>query len=591
MLTTGIDRRTLLSGAAAAAVLPILPAFAQPQDDPATRLRRLIEASDRARRALDPLGTSRDGIAADGPAFVDPLGEDYGARLRANAERDEAGLRTIDRNALGRVDRIAFDVFRYRTAQTLDLHRSGLFAAQQTAPLNPSFGFHVAFADHAATAGAQLTSPASQERFSAQLRGFATYLQSLERRLRQGMADGYVQPKVTVGTIIAQVDVMLALPVERSPLIAPASGVPEAQAAIWRRIVGDDIYPAYRRLRAFLAQTYLPAATDDPGRWAMKDGAALYAADLANHTTTAMSAEDIHAIGLTEVERIRADMERTRHDIGFAGDLAAFFDHIRTDPRFYYREPEALIRHFTAIEQKIWQGMPRLFSRRPRAPFEVRGLPAVGGQRGTGYYSAGPADGSGPGILYFNMDMLGTRPIPTLETLTLHEGIPGHHYQISLVQEDASLPPILRFGRSTAFSEGWGLYSESLGRELGLFADPYQWFGHLDMEMLRAVRLVVDTGLHALRWDRQRAIDYMLANASMAARDVAVEIDRYIAIPGQACAYKIGELKLQALRRAASARLGDRFDIRAFHDQVLETGAMPLAVLEAKITDWLRATA
>ena len=194
-----------------------------------------------------------------------------------------------------------------------------------------------------------------------------------------------------------------------------------------------------------------------------------------------------------------------------------------------------------------------------------------------------------PASCYFNMAMLNTRPIPTLETLQLHEGVPGHHYQISLVQEDDSLPDLLRFGQvpATAYSEGWGLYAESLGKELGMFTDPYQWFGHLDMEMLRAVRLVVDTGIHAMQWDRQRAIDYMLANTSMAPRDVGVEIDRYITNAGQACAYKVGELKLQELRRRATARLGSNFDIRRFHDQILDTGALPLDVLEAKIDRWL----
>jgi uncharacterized protein (DUF885 family) len=231
--------------------------------------------------------------------------------------------------------------------------------------------------------------------------------------------------------------------------------------------------------------------------------------------------------------------------------------------------------------------MPKLFARRPRAPFSVRALPAIGNQRGTGYYKPGPPDGVTPGVLFFNMAMLDTRPIPTLETLTLHEGIPGHHYQITLVLEDASLPPILRFGGLTAYSEGWGLYAESLGRELGLFTDPYQWFGHLDMEMLRAVRLVVDTGLHAFDWSRQRAIDYMLANTSMAPRDVQVEIDRYISQPAQACAYKTGELKIRELRERAARAQGGRFDLKAFHGQVLDTGALPLAVLEAKVDRWL----
>jgi len=214
----------------------------------------------------------------------------------------------------------------------------------------------------------------------------------------------------------------------------------------------------------------------------------------------------------------------------------------------------------------------------------------MGEARGTGYYSLGPPDGSAPGVLYFNMSMLSTRPIPTLETLTLHEGIPGHHFQGSLAQENTALPDILRFGGGfTAYIEGWGLYSESLGKELGLFTDPWQWFGHLDFEMLRAARLVVDTGLHARRWSRDQAIAYLADNTSMSARDIRVEIDRYIADPGQATAYKVGELKLRELRRRAESALGPRFDIRAFHDQVIMTGSMPLALLEARIEGWIAA--
>jgi uncharacterized protein (DUF885 family) len=291
------------------------------------------------------------------------------------------------------------------------------------------------------------------------------------------------------------------------------------------------------------------------------------------------------------VTRIRDAMERTRAQIGFSGTLREFFDHIRDDRQFYFTRPEDLLARFREIEARIWKRIPELFARRPRAPFEVRPLPVLGEQRGTGYYQTGPADGSGPGILFFNMSMLNTRPIPTLETLTLHEGIPGHHFQLSLAQEDVSLPPLLRFGASTAYHEGWGLYAESLGPELGMFEDPYQWFGHLDMEMLRAVRLVVDTGLHAQSWTRDRAIAYMLDNTSMAARDVTVEVDRYISEPGQACAYKLGELKIKELRRRAAQALGSRFDIRAFHGQVLDTGALPLDVLERKVDDWIAAPA
>jgi uncharacterized protein (DUF885 family) len=281
-------------------------------------------------------------------------------------------------------------------------------------------------------------------------------------------------------------------------------------------------------------------------------------------------------------------MEAVRGQVGFRGDLKALFEHVRTDPKFYCKTEAELLARFAEIEARIWKGIPGLFHNRPRAPFRVAGLPALGGQRGTGYYKPGPPDGVSPGTLFFNMAMLNTRPIPTLETLTLHEGIPGHHFQITLARENTSLPPLLRYGSTTAYSEGWGLYVESLGRELGMFTDPWQWFGHLDMEMLRAVRLVVDTGLHARGWTRDRAIAFMMDNTSMAPRDVAVEIDRYIAQPGQACAYKIGELTFARLRREAATALGPRFDVRDFHAQCLDTGGMPMAVLEAKIASWIK---
>ena len=230
-------------------------------------------------------------------------------------------------------------------------------------------------------------------------------------------------------------------------------------------------------------------------------------------------AQAIHDLGLAEVARIRGEFETVRKQLGWTGDLKSLFEHVRTDPKFYCKTQDELIARFAEIESCIWPAMPRLFHRRPSAPFKVAPLPALGGQRGTGYYRAGPPDGVSPGILFFNMAMLDTRPIPTLETLTLHEGIPGHHYQVTLVNEDKTLPDTLKRGGSTAYSEGWGLYAESLGRELGMFADPWAWFGHLDMEMLRAVRLVVDTGLHEFGWNRDRAIAYMLDNTSMAPRD------------------------------------------------------------------------
>jgi uncharacterized protein (DUF885 family) len=566
---------------------------------PAARLRELIETSDAAATRLDPTPRSAAARAPGGPVFVDPLSDGWFDAARANAERDLAGLRTIDPGALPPVDRIAYETFEYRAQREYDRFRSGYWDVRRRTPLNASFGLHVELPDYVNGAGAPFGSIADYEAGLERLDGFAGWLDSMIVRLKQGVAAGYVQPRVIVLQVIAQSEAFLAQPVEATPFYAAVTRLPASFDAAtrarfeqsYRQAIERRVLPGYARLRDYLKNDYLPRATEAPGLWAMKDGLAIYADELQQHTTTTLSADAVHATGLAEVARIRAGMEAVRGEVGYVGDLAAFFEYVRTDPKFYYTKPEDLIAKFAEIESRIWKGIPKLFARQPRAPFAVRALPSIGGQRGTGYYRPGPPDGTTPGVLWFNMAMLNTRPIPTLETLTLHEGIPGHHFQITLVLEDASLPAILRFGGITAYSEGWGLYAESLGPELGMFEDPYQRFGHLDMNMLRAVRLVVDTGVHAKQWTRQRAIDYMLANTSMAPRDVAVEIDRYISYPGQACAYKTGAMKLQELRQRASRSLGGRFDVRDFHSCVLDTGAVPLGVLERKVDRWLTADA
>lgn len=596
-------RRELLLGAAGAAVVTAASGGASAASlletsDVRERFAQLVRDSQQADDALNPLRLARRGLRPIGEVFIDPQGEAYAARLQANKRAELQALSAIERAALPEGDQIAYDVFRYQAEGAVAEFENGVDDIRRKAPLNASFGLHVEFPDYM-SAGARFETVEDYDLGLLQLDGFTRFMTDTVERLRLGMAEGYHQPRVVVTNVLGQIEAFLSLPVEDSPLYSPVTRFPDGIAesdrarltAAYRQAVETRAYPAYALWRDFLRNDYLPSATEGSGLWAMKDGDRVYAADLVRHTTTTMGAEEIHQVGRAEVARIREEMEGARRDAGFDGDLQAFFEHIRTDPRFYYTEPQDLIDHFERIEAQTWLRMPELFSRRPRAEFEVRPLPALGDQRGTGYYRQGPPDASQPGVLYFNMAMLNTRPIPTLETLSLHEGVPGHHYQISLVQEDERLPDLLRFRLApvTAYTEGWGLYAESLGKELGLFTDPYQWFGHLDMEMLRAVRLVVDTGLHALRWDRQQAIDYMLENTSMAPRDVAVEIDRYITNAGQACAYKIGELKLQELRRRSAETLGARFDIRVFHDQILDTGALPLDVLEAKIDRWLAA--
>lgn len=592
--TTRRDALALLGAAATVAWWPTNAAAAGASSASA-RLRALLEASEAASNRLEPMPRNLVDRRRGDPVFVDPLSDAYRAARERNAARDLAGLAAIPRAELAPVEQIAYDVLEYRAGRELERHRSGLARIAQLAPLNASQGLHVQLPDYVSGAGAPFTSAADYDAGLQRLDGFARYLRSIVARLREGSRGGYLQSRVVAGQVRTQIADLLAVEEAKSPFLAALGRMPQsftpAQRAryerAYRAAFETRVRPAYADLLEYLDRDYLPRATEQTGRAAMQDGARLYASELRYHTTLPTTPEQMHATGLEEVAKIRADMEAVRTQVGFDGDLLAFFEYVRTDPQFYYTRPEDLLARFAAIETKIWESMPRLFARRPKAPFAVRPLPGFGSQRGTGYYRPGPPDGATPGVLYFNMDMLKTRPIPTLETLTLHEGIPGHHYQVTLVLEDASLPPILRFGGLTAYSEGWGLYAESLGRELGMFGDPWQWFGHLDMAMLRAVRLVVDTGMHALGWTRQRAIDYMLANTSMARRDVEVEIDRYLSMPGQACAYKPGELEIRALRTRAEAAFGARFDVREFHSQVLDTGALPLAVLRAKLERWI----
>ena len=588
-----LSRRHAMGLMASSALVPSM-AFAQTSDASA-RLRSLLDLSAARDARLHPLSSDQAHVMGKAPAFVDPYSDFYRNRLIAFRREESEALKAINRAALSAVEAIAYDVFAYYLNQTITLFDRGLFDVQTLAPFDASFGMHVEFPDYISGGSARFDTLADYRLNLARMDGFAAYMANVVTKAREGLTAGYLQPRVLIENVLGQVDAMLAMPIEDSPFWFAIKRMPASITGtsrkelekLYRARIENAIYPAYGSWRTFLRDEYLPRASSEPGRWAMKDGSALYAWELARHTTTTKTPDEIHDLGLSEVSRIRKQMEQVRQTVGFEGDLKAFFEYIRTNPEFYCKTPEELIDRFETIEARIWPNIPKLFHHSPKAPFEVRALPALGDQRGTGYYRTGPPDGKSPGILFFNMSMLDTRPIPTLETLTLHEGIPGHHFQTTLAQEDDALPELLQKGKATAFTEGWGLYAESLGPELGLFKDPMQLFGHHDMAMLRAVRLVVDTGIHAKRWSRQKAIEFMLANTSMAPRDVSVEIDRYISYPGQACAYKVGELKIRELRDRASRRLGERFDVRDYHHQVIGTGCLPMDVLETKVANWI----
>lgn len=425
---------------------------------------------------------------------------------------------------------------------------------------------------------------------------FPAWVDTAIAALREGMAVGVTQPRVTMEKVVPQLDALIADapmdseffgPVEHMPATFPPAEQARLRAALESLIV-ETLNPSYARLRDFIRDEYIPACRASTAWSALPDGASWYRHKIAVNTTTGLAAGEIHAIGLAEVARIRGEMEQVARDVGFTGDLAAFFRFVQSDPRFFFDDPQALIDGYAEIKQRVSAALPRLFERLPEADFEVRAVESFRAEAAAGasYQRAAP-DGSRPGVFYVNTWNLMAQPKYGMETLLLHEALPGHHFQISIQQALEGQPRFRRFAGYVGYTEGWAMYAESLGPELGLFREPMQYYGRLNDEMLRAMRLVVDTGLHALGWSREQAIGYMQANSSLAESDIVAEVERYIVWPGQALGYKIGDLRIQAARRRAEAALGDRFDLRAFHTEILRDGALPLDVLDAKIDRWI----
>ena len=588
--------------AAAALAMPLCAASAQTPAPAASetadaRLIALFHDSDEASLKRNPLNALFRGDMRYADRFGDYVSDTYFAAERAAGEDDLRRLAAIDRAALGPINRIAYDVFKWQTGLTLRGLSPELLALTAVRPIDHFTGLHSFYADLASGQGAAPFRTLAD--YENNLKRHDEFVLNLDRsiaRFREGMESGVVQPKLVVNNVISQLDEMLDDKVEDSPLYGPVRNFPAGiSAADQQRLraayaakIEKDIFPAYRRLRDFLKTEYLPVARDSVGLSGMKGGERLYAHLIEQNTTLPLSAEEVHALGLAEVKRITAEMERIKAKVGFKGTLAEFFHFIRTDPRFKPPSKEALRDGYYAIGKRIAAAVPKLFAIVPKTPLEIRPVPDfLAKNQAAAYYQQGTPDGSRPGVFYFNSYDLPSRTTPGMETLYMHEAVPGHHFQISLAQENAALPAFMRFGGNTAFVEGWALYAESLWDELGMQTDPYQRFGGLDDEMLRAMRLVVDTGIHAKGWSREQAIKYMLDHSSMGETDATAEVERYIAIPGQALAYKIGQLTFLRLRDKAQKALGPRFDIRAFHAQALDTGALPMTVLEAKIDAWI----
>ena len=600
-----IAARLILTASLAALIAR--PALAQPapaaslaaEQSAHERLFQLFRDSDEASLKRNPLQALFRGDYRYADHLGDLFSDAHYQSEKAAAEHDLSVLGAIPRRELSAEDQLAYDVFNYQTRDTLRGLQPDLMVLTEALPMNHFFGLHTEYPTIASgQGGAPYATVLDYENSLKRDRDFASNIDEAIRQWRKGEAEGVVDTKLTVRNMIEQLNNQLKLKPEDSPYWGPIKAFPasigaadrERITAQYRASLTGVVYPALTRLREFLENEYLAHAREGVGLMYMKGGDALYRYEIQSTTTLPKSPQEIHQLGLREVARITRDFDKVREQVGFKGDRRAFFDYMRTSPRFAPKSREQLESDFYRIKQAVEAKVPDYFSKVPRTQLVIRAYPAYREKfEAGGSYDAGSADGSRPGTFYFNAYDLPSRFTWEETTLFLHEGEPGHHFQISLAQENNKLPNFMRFGGNTAYVEGWALYSETLGYPMGFYRDPYQRFGTLNDEMLRAMRLVVDTGIHAMGWSRDQSIAYMLANSGESRTDATAEVERYIAIPSQAVAYKIGSLTIQRLRDEAKAKLGPKFDIREFHAQVLGSGALPLSILEAKIDRWIAA--
>ncbi len=517
------------------------------------------------------------------------------AETRALAEKYLARLRDYDPAGLPAEDRISFDLLRYQLEQSLE----GLQFPSHLLPVNQMSSMHLLLAQLGSGRLAQpFETVEDYEKWLARAAGFAPWVDGVIADMREGMSKGIVLPQALAKPILPQLESLGTTDLEKSVFLSPVRKFPEAigdadrarLTAAYTTFTRDNLVPAYQRLLAFMRDTYLPACRESVALGDLPGGRQWYGFLARSATTTKLTPDEIHDIGLAEVERIRALFEAAKERVGFKGSLKELFVHLNAAPELRFNSREEIQAAYEGLRAKVEEKVPAFFGRTPRTPYEIRPVEAFReASAAPAQYYQGLPDGSRPGVFYYNAYKPETRTRFTTTAFFVHEAVPGHHFEISLAQEHDALPAFRRFGGTTAYSEGWGLYSEMLGQEMGLYEDPWQWIGRLSAEIWRAVRLVVDTGLHAKGWTREQSIAYFVDNVPQSEVVAIQEVERYIAIPGQALSYKIGEIKLRELRAKAEKSLGSKFDIRAFHDEVLSHGSVPLSVLEAAVDRWITA--
>ena len=562
-------------------------------EEKAVNFSELTKSYFAGKNELSPLDATLNGQNEYNDQLQFEMTDSYRTKQKAFFDKYETELSKVDETKLNSEEKISYEIIKWEVSIGKDL----LKQPANLMPVHQFWGTHLTMGQYAGGTAAQpFKTEKDYRNFLKRMDLYAVWMDSAMVYMKKGMAKGIVLPKALTIKVIPEFEDMITAKVEDNLFYTTIKTMPTTFSEALKKdltdkytaAINDKLTPRFNKMAQFLKEEYLPASRTTSGIVSLPFGKELYAIYVKQWTTTEMSPDEIHNLGLKEVARLKLEMEKVKTEVGFNGTLFAFFEEVRNKKELKpFKKPEEVIANFESIYARIKPNVDKLFSLQPKTKFEIRRTEAFREKSGSAEYIQGAADGSRPGVFYVPIPDIANYNLYGDEDLFLHEAIPGHHFQISLQQENQQLPDFRKFNWFGAYGEGWALYTESLGKELGLYKDPYQYFGMLGNEMHRAVRLVVDTGIHTKGWTREQAIQYSLDNEAESEASIVAEIERYMAIPGQALSYKIGQLKIIELRKKAEAKMGSKFDIKKFHEKVLESGVLPLALLEKKINGWI----